>query len=185
MIDYIKLNQAYENKRFYSLQLEVGDLCHQGCIYCYMNALDTQKNTLSDQQIQDLLKDAHKFDITAIEWLGGEPLLRQSIFEHMAMCADLGMRNNVWTGGLPFENDEVLINTAKYTKYGLIAVHISTVDPEIYQKLHPGHSEKELEIILKKIRKLLDLGYPSSQLLNSVTFTGLQNSFDMIKTISR
>jgi radical SAM protein with 4Fe4S-binding SPASM domain len=183
MIDYEKLNQAYENQRFYSLQIEVGDLCYQGCIYCYMNALDIQKNTLSDQQIQNLLKDAHKMGITAIEWLGGEPLLRHSIFEHMAMCADLGMRNNVWTGGLPLKKDEILKKTAKYTKYGLIAIHVSTVDPEIYQKLHPGHSRKELEIILKKIRKLLDLGYPYAQLLNSVTFTGLQASADMIKTI--
>jgi radical SAM protein with 4Fe4S-binding SPASM domain len=183
MIDFERLNKAYENWGFYSLQLEIGDICHQGCIYCYMNALDTQINTLSDQQIQNILKDAIKLYITAIEWLGGEPLLRQSIFEHMAMCSDLGIRNNVWTGGLPFENEEVLINTAKYTKYGLIAVHISTVDKELYKVLHPGHSENELEIILNKIRKLLDMGYPSSQLLNSVTFTGLQTSDDMIETI--
>jgi radical SAM protein with 4Fe4S-binding SPASM domain len=183
MINYEKLNLAYKNKMFYSLQLEVGDLCYQGCIYCYMNALEIQKNTLSDQQIQNLLNDAKKLDITAIEWLGGEPLLRHSIFKHMALSAELGMRNNVWTGGLPLEKDEILSNTAQYTQNGLIAVHVSTVNPEIYQKLHPGHSGKDLDIILKKIRKLLDMGYPSAQLLNSVTFTGLQNSADMIQTI--
>ena len=183
MIDFEKLNKAYNNKRFYSLQLEVGDLCRQGCVYCYMNALDTQINTLSDQLIKSILLDSFKLGITAIEWLGGEPLLRESVFEHMAMCADLGMRNNVWTGGLPFENDNILIKTAKYAKNGLISVHVSTVDPEIYKKLHPGHSKSELEMILNKVRGLLDLGYPPSQILNSVTFTGLQSSEDMIKTI--
>ncbi len=183
MIDYNRLNQAYKNKGFYSLQLEVGDVCHQGCIYCYMNALDTQTNSLSDQQIQTILKDAHRLCITAIEWLGGEPLLRESIFEHMALCADLGIRNNIWTGGLPLKNNDILVKTARYAKNGLISVHVSTVNPELYIILHPGHSENELYLILDKTRDLLNLGYPSIQLLNSVTFTGLQSSEDMIETI--
>jgi radical SAM protein with 4Fe4S-binding SPASM domain len=183
MIDFERLHNAYNHKSFYSLQLEVGDLCHQGCIYCYMNALDTPINTLSDQRIKNILRDSHKLGITAVEWLGGEPLLRTSIFEHMALCADLGMRNNVWTGGLPLKNRDILVKTAQYAKNGLISVHISTVDPELYRILHLGHSAHDLEMILNKIRELMDLGYPSSQLLNSVTFTGLQTSEDMIETI--
>jgi radical SAM protein with 4Fe4S-binding SPASM domain len=184
MIDFEKLNHAYSNNEFYSLQLEVGDLCHQGCIYCYMNALDTPLNTLSDKQIEDILEDAHKIGITAVEWLGGEPLLRTTIFDHMALCADLGMSNNVWTGGLPLENHDILVKTAQYAKNGLISVHASTVNPELYRALHPGHSEHDLELILNKVRELLDLGYPSSQMLNSVTFTGLQTSDDMIETMN-
>ena len=183
MIDYDKLNQAYKNKGFYSLQLEVGDVCHQGCIYCYMNALDTQTNSLSGQQIQNIIKDADKLGITAIEWLGGEPLLRGSIFKHMAFCADLGIRNNVWTGGLPLENNDILVKTAKYAENGLIAVHVSTINPEVYKRLHPRHSENDLHIILNNVRKLLDIGYSSNQLLNSVTLTGLQSSEDMLETI--
>jgi radical SAM protein with 4Fe4S-binding SPASM domain len=183
MIDYHKLNLAYENKAFYSLQLEIGDVCHQGCSYCYMNALDTQTNSLSDQQIRSILKDAYQLGITAVEWLGGEPLLRDSIFEHMKLCADLGIRNNVWTGGLALKNKNILVNTSKYAKNGLISVHVSTINPELYQRLHPGHSQTELYQILHNIRELLDLDYPADQLLNSVTFTGLQSSTDMIETI--
>jgi radical SAM protein with 4Fe4S-binding SPASM domain len=183
MIDYNRLNKAYENKGFYSLQLEIGDVCHQGCIYCYMNALDIQTNSLSDHQIHSILKDAHQLNITAIEWLGGEPLLRKSIFGHMTFCEELGIRNNIWTGGLVLKNKDILVKTARYAKNGLISVHVSTVNPELYQILHPGHSKNELNIILTNIRELLDLGYPSNQLLNSVTFTGLQSSEDMIETM--
>jgi len=184
MIDFEKLLHAYDNEAFYSLQLEVGDLCHQGCIYCYMNALDTPVNTISDRQVTRILKDAHALGITAIEWLGGEPLLRESIFEHMAACADLGMRNNVWTGGLPLENNEILEETARHAKDGLISVHVSTVDPSLYRLLHPGRSERDLELILDKVHDLIDIGYPPSQLLNSVTFTGLQSAEDMIETMN-
>ena len=183
LIDYEKLNSAFESNSFYSLQLEVGDLCYQGCIYCYMNALETQINTLTDHQIKNILKDSYKLNVTAIEWLGGEPLLRKSIFKHMAMASDLGMRNNIWTGGLPFKNDVILKESVKYAKNGLIAVHVSTVNPEVYHTLHPKASRKDLDIILNKVHTILELGYPPSKLLNSVTFTGLQTSEDMIETI--
>jgi radical SAM protein with 4Fe4S-binding SPASM domain len=101
----------------------------------------------------------------------------------MAVCADFGMRNNVWTGGLPLENRDILEKTARYAKNGLISVHVSTVNPSLYKLLHPGRSERDLELILDRVQELIDFGYPSSQLLNSVTFTGLQSAEDMIETM--
>jgi radical SAM protein with 4Fe4S-binding SPASM domain len=183
MIDFERLNKSYKRKGFYALQLEVGDRCHQGCIYCYMNALDTPINTLSDEQIHDILSDAKKLNITAIEWLGGEPLLRSSVFDHMAYARELGMRNNMWTGGLPLKDKNILKKTAECTKYGLISFHLSTIDPQKYEELHPGHLSDEMNSILDSIRGLLNRGYPPGQMLNSVTFTGLQSVEDMIGTI--
>jgi radical SAM protein with 4Fe4S-binding SPASM domain len=183
LIDYDKLNSAYSENGFYALQLEVGDLCYQKCIYCYMNALDTSKNTLSDEQIKNILKDSSELDITAIEWLGGEPLLRKSIFEYMALAADLGFRNNIWTGGLPLSDESLAKNSVKYAKVGLIAIHVSTINPNLYLKLHLGAPKNDLNKIIDNTKRLLDLGYPNEQILNSVTFTGLQSAEDMIETI--
>jgi len=183
LIDHERLSSAYEEEGFYSLQLEIGDLCMQGCIYCYMNALEKEKNTLSDELVDQILEEAHKINITAVEWLGGEPLLRSSVFDHMAHATELGLRNNVWTGGLPLADANTLKNTAKFAQKGLIAFHISTINPALYEGLHPSRSSDDLELILESIGKLLDLGYPPTQLLNSVTFTGLQTADDMIRTI--
>lgn len=183
MIDYKKLNQDYETDGIYALQLEIGDKCHQGCIYCYMNAVEDEKNTLSDGQIKQILLDAKKLGISVIEWLGGEPLLRKSIFSHMLLAQGLGFRNNIWTGGLPFADDFVLNNAAKYANPGLISVHVSTVNPDMYEKLHPNRNKKDLEIILSSVQRLLERDYPSNNILNSVTFTGLQTADDMINTI--
>jgi radical SAM protein with 4Fe4S-binding SPASM domain len=183
MIDYEKLNQDYETDNIYALQLEIGDKCFQGCIYCYMNAVSDEKNTLSDDLIKHIILDSKKLGITAIEWLGGEPLLRKSIFSHMSLAHDLGFKNNVWTGGLPLADDFILENTAKYANPGLISLHVSTVDPTVYENLHPNRTEKDLDLILSAVETLLDLGYSPSNILNSVTFTGLQTSDDMIKTM--
>lgn len=183
LIDFEKLQQAYRAGAVYSLQLEVGDRCEQGCIFCYMNAVPTEKNTLSDSQIQTILHAAREIGITSVEWLGGEPLLRPGIFEHMALAAELGLRNNIWTGGLPLADKKILANSIRYGKNGLISVHISTVNPTTYSKLHPGRAEKNLNTILQAVEEILNRGYPPTQMLNSVTFTGLQSAADMIETI--
>lgn len=183
LIDYDKLEECYKKDNFYSLQLEIGDKCYQSCIYCYMNAVENGLNTLSDKQIKKILLDSKKLGITSVEWLGGEPLLRKSIFSHMRLAQSLGFRNNLWTGGLPLTNNFILKKTIKYTKPGLISVHVSTINPEVYQKLHPERTSKDLELIIKSIEKLLNNDYPASNILNSVTFTGLQTADDMIDTI--
>ncbi|MGC9332222.1 MAG: radical SAM/SPASM domain-containing protein [Bacteroidales bacterium] len=183
MIDFEALNHAYDNYGFYSLQLEVGDKCYQGCIYCYMNAVEATKNELTHEKISGILVDSKKLGITAIEWLGGEPLIRPRIFDFMEQASELGFRNNMWTGGLPFADKGVTKKTAELCRYGLISVHASTVNPDLYEKLHPGRSKNDLKIILNGVEDLLSMGYPPEQLLNSVTFTGLQSSEDMIKTM--
>lgn len=183
MIDYEKLNRDYERDGVYALQLEVGDKCYQGCIYCYMNAVEKEINTLSDKQIKEILIDAKKLEITAIEWLGGEPLIRESIFKHMSTARNLGLRNNVWTGGLPLTDDSIIQKTVKYANPGLISIHVSTINPELYKVLHPNRTIDDLNNILNSVKRLLEFGYPNSSILNSVTFTGFQTSKDMIKTI--
>lgn len=183
MIDIKKLFEAYENDGFYALQLEVGDVCFQSCSYCYMNALIEPKNYLTAQEIFDVLEDSKELGISAIEWLGGEPLLRPEIFEFLEFAKSLGLRNNMWTGGLPLANKEVAQRCAQLCSFGLIAFHLSTLNPKIYDELHPGRSSDDIKTIIAAIEYLLSIGYPSNQLLNSVTFTGYQTSEDMIATI--
>lgn len=183
MIDFEKLYQDYENDNIYSLQLEIGDKCNQNCIYCYMNAVEEEINTLSDDQIKKIIIDAKKLGISVIEWLGGEPLLRKSIFSHMNFAQKLGFRNNIWSGGLPLSDDYILKNTIKYSDSGLISIHVSTVNSDLYEELHPNRSKKDLESIIAGIEKLINSGYSSNNILNSVTYTGLQTAEDMINTI--
>jgi len=183
MIDQLALQKAYASDGIYALQLEVGDRCFQDCVYCYMNALPQQQNTLSDELIVAILEAARALGISAIEWLGGEPLLRESITELLAAARELGLRNNIWTGGLPLTDPHLRQQVAELARHGLVAVHVSTVDPQLYEMLHPHRGADDLAAILMAVRGLLDLGYPAAQMLNSITLTGLQSATDALATI--
>ena len=148
-----------------------------------MNALPVERNNLSDDQIFSVLDDAGEIGITAVEWLGGEPLLRKSILDLMNYSRKMGLRNNLWTGGLPLKDQTIREKVIQLCQNGLISVHVSSVTPEIYKKLHPDNPVDNLHEIIEAVEAMLQAGYPPSQLLNSVTFTGLQPAEDMIKTI--
>jgi uncharacterized radical SAM superfamily Fe-S cluster-containing enzyme len=106
MLDYQRLQEAYDNGSIYSLQLVAGDgCCGLVCSYCYFNALEQPSNTLRDGQILYVLDETSALEMTAVEWLGCEPLLRNSIFDFMERVADFGLRNNMWTGGVPLMLD--------------------------------------------------------------------------------
>jgi radical SAM protein with 4Fe4S-binding SPASM domain len=148
-----------------------------------MNALAAETNTLFDEQIERVLVDAQALGVTAVEWLGGEPLLRGSLFDHMQRARRLGLRNNMWTGGLPLTDPEIRRRTAALCEPGLIAVHVSTVDPEVYHRLHPTRNRDDLAYLLEGVAATLALGYPAERMLNSITFTGLQSAADAIAAI--
>lgn len=178
-----RLTQAFDSDGVYALQLEVNDACAQGCVYCYMNALPEARVVLSDKEIDAVLKDAAKLDVTAVEWLGGEPLDRPGIFGFMARASDLGMRNNIWTGGLALARPDILEQAVDAAKDGLISVHLSTLDRGLYERTHPGRSAGDIDTILAAVEGALARGYPAERMLNSVTYTGLQPPEDMVRTI--
>ena len=183
MIDVDLLTRAFEEDRFYSLQLEVGDICHQGCVYCYMNALDETRNALSAEVIFGILDDAKQAGMAAIEWLGGEPLLRPDIFSFLQRAEELGLRNNMWTGGLPLADRDTARRVAGLCMHGLISIHLTTRDRALYERMHPDRSASDIDDILRGVRHVLDAGYPPEQLLNSMTYTGLQPAEDLIGTM--
>ncbi len=183
MIDFAALHAAYERDGVYALQLEVNDACNQGCVYCYMNALPEPEQALGDEEIISVLDDASALGVTAIEWLGGEPLDRIGVFEVMEYARGLGLRNNVWTGGLPLIHGQVAEATARLCAEGLISVHLSTLDSELYESMHPGRTADDMAAILLGVERLIESGYPADQILNSMTLTGFQTAEDAIATI--
>lgn len=101
----------------------------------------------------------------------------------MEHALKLGLRNNIWTGGLPLSDDKLVERCADLARNGLISVHLSTIDPILYEQLHPGRTRDDIKTVIDGVKRLINMGYPPSRILNSVTLTGLQPPEDMIRTI--
>ena len=183
LINWQKLQDLYQRDLVYAFQLEINDVCEQGCEYCYMNAPTIRRGRLSSDTLRAVISDAADMEIYCIEWLGGEPLLREDVFKLMAFASDKGLRNNMWTGGLPLSDEETARKCVELTQGGLISIHLSTLNPEIYQKSHPTRPIDDMYKIIEGVENCLNAGKPPEIMMNSTTLTSHSTAEDMINII--
>jgi radical SAM protein with 4Fe4S-binding SPASM domain len=173
----------FREKRLYALQVESTDACGQGCLYCYSGSTPTEHAGLTSSEIRDLLDDAASLEIRAIDWLGGDPLERRDWHELMLLARTRGLLNNVWTSGLPLRQPGVASRVLEATEGGFVSVHVDSLDPQVYARLHRGGDAHNISRIIEGVDALLALGKRPDQMINCITFTSLQPAEDAIATM--
>ena len=153
----------FEQKRLYALQIETTDACHQGCIYCYAGSTPQESYGLASHEIRGLLEDAAALEIRAIDWLGGDPLVRPDWYELMQYARSLGIINNVWTSGLPLKNKQIAAQVNEVTDGGFVSVHVDSITPEVYVQLHRGGNDHYIDAIVEGVNMVSRHTKPNSQ----------------------
>lgn len=174
----------FREKRLYSLQIESIDACNQGCIYCYAGSMPKLKLGLTSEEIRSLLEDLVELGVRAVEWLGGDPLLRPDWYELLQYARSLGFINNVWTSGIPLGNKKVAEKVLETTEGGFVSVHVDSINPDIYQKLHPRGDVRNIEKIIAGVDNLLAGGKSPENMINCIAYTSLQGPEDAIDTMT-
>lgn len=180
--DYAEEIKYFEECRIYTIQIESNLACPQGCLYCYASSDNAPIQELPREDIITILNSAAKMKVRAIDWLGGDPLLRKDWYSLMKYAIKKGLKNSIWTSGIPLENKEVARKAVEVTIGGFISVHLDTLDEQIYQRLHTGNSKKKISSILKGVDNVQSLGKKPEEMINCITFTKLVAN-DARKTI--
>ena len=173
----------FESNMIYAMQIESTDACDQGCIYCYAGSTPLERHGLTSDEIRGLLSDAAALEIRAIDWLGGDPLLRRDWYELMVEARSLGLINNVWTSGLPLADEEVARRVVEVTEEGFISVHVDSITPEVYARLHRGGHPENIATITAGVDLLVRLGKPADRMINCITYTARQGPEDAADTM--
>jgi radical SAM protein with 4Fe4S-binding SPASM domain len=173
----------FHEKRLFTLQLESTDACQQGCLYCYAGSTSKETRGLASSEIRALLEEAAHLEVRAIDWLGGDPLARPDWYALMEYARELGLTNNVWTSGLPLHDRDVAGMVTEVTDGGFVSVHVDSMVPETYARLHRGGNPQNIATIVQGVDNLLDAGKAPDQMINCITLTALQPSRDVIETM--
>jgi radical SAM protein with 4Fe4S-binding SPASM domain len=120
-----------------------------------------------------LLEAAAKMGVRAIDWLGGDPLLRKDWYDLMKHARELGLTNNIWTSGIPLENKYTAKQAVEVTENGFISIHLDTLDERIYGQLHSGDPYRKIQSILKGVENVQSMGKNPENMINCITFTKL------------
>lgn len=169
--DHIGEKKYFEECKVYTVQIESNLACPQGCLYCYASAENATLKELPGEEIISIIDSAASMEVRAIDWLGGDPLLRKDWYELMKHAMDSGLTNNIWTSGIPLENHKVAEKAVEISEGGFISVHLDSLDEKIYHKLHRGEPGKKIQAILKGVDNVQSLGKNPRNMINCITFT--------------
>lgn len=130
----------------YHIVWEVTTRCNLNCLHCYASSVDSPKNELSTIESKRLLEQIASIEeFRMIVITGGEPLLRNDIFELIEYAGKLGFR-------IVFSTNGTLLTpriAKDLVKMGVVNFSISLdgSTPEAHENIRrkPGCFEKALE----------------------------------------
>jgi radical SAM protein with 4Fe4S-binding SPASM domain len=181
--DYQELIRYFEENKVYTIQIESNLACEQGCLYCYASSDYDKEKEMDTEIVKRVLNNALEMGIKAVDWLGGDPLLRNDWYELMTYAMKLGLKNNIWTSGLPLAEMDVAKKVVEVSEGGFISVHLDTFDEELYENLHTGNPQKKISAIIKGVDNLLNLGKDPNFMFNCITFTKVLANEDIRQTM--
>ena len=79
--DHAEVIRFFEKNLVYAVQIESCLSCEGGCRYCYASAHNPLSAELPAASIHRILHEVKEAGVRAIDWLGGDPLMRKDWYE--------------------------------------------------------------------------------------------------------
>ncbi|MFA7115123.1 MAG: radical SAM protein [Candidatus Omnitrophota bacterium] len=118
---YRDLYRLANNKRFpLKVLFEITYKCNFNCVHCY-NVKNNKRKEIKTDEVKQILKQLARAGCFHVGFTGGEPLLREDIFEILEFTKSLGLRITILTNGY-------LIDKKTADKISKLGVNLNKVD---------------------------------------------------------
>jgi len=153
--------------------------CNLDCVHCYSSAGSKDPSGVLDtEQSKSFIRDLADFGVPVILFSGGEPLLREDIFELANFAREQGIRTALSTNGTLISKDIAReINNASFAEVGISIDGIGAINDKFRRK------KGAYKAALQGIRNCITLGLRVSLRL---TITGCNHTeipaiFDLVE----
>ena len=100
--------------------------CNLSCIHCYADSENkAYPNELTGDEAQKMIRDLGEFGAPVLLFSGGEPLVRDDIFDHAELARSLGIRPVISTNGTLIT--EKLAWRIKDTGFGYVGISLDGI----------------------------------------------------------
>ena len=135
------------------LILEITNRCNLNCIHCSVRANERLGNELTTTEWKNLITTLAEMGVEAVGLSGGEPLLREDVFDLANHALNQGLLVGLCTNGLLLNREIV----KKIKKMNLdVQISIDGSKPLYHDKIR--NREGSLEKLLEKVRLLREEG---------------------------
>jgi radical SAM protein with 4Fe4S-binding SPASM domain len=146
-IEYIPYQRSFHRYPILS-ELALTYRCNAACLFCYVNCPHTKSQEITTEEAQfiiRIIKETAK--VPSISFTGGEPTLRNDLFELIHYARQQQLRVNLITNGIIITKDYAM----NLKKAGLNSAQVSleSSDESIHDALtsHPGSFQKTIKAL--------------------------------------
>jgi len=101
--------------------------CNLKCIHCYADSDNKfYPNELSFEEAQAMIRDLAEFGAPVLLFSGGEPLIREDMYEHAALAKELGIRPVISTNGTLIT--EKVAQRIKEVDFGYVGISLDGIN---------------------------------------------------------
>lgn len=101
--------------------------CNLSCIHCYASSENKEyANELSTEEIQRVIRDIGEFGAPVFLFSGGEPFIREDMYDNAALAKSLGIRPVISTNGTLIT--EKVAERIKETGFGYVGISLDGID---------------------------------------------------------
>ena len=166
-----------KNQFFYpfKVNLEITQNCNLKCKFCYLEHKQYSQvpsQNLSVNKIKQIIDELKKTNVQVVNLFGGEPFLREDIFEIIKYIKEKDMEVNINSNGILLTKEII----TKLKALGVYCIHISLdgATPKTYGLMR---NENTFNLVLKNIKNARDVGISLG-----INFTATRLNFmDMLK----
>jgi len=123
----------------------VTNACNLSCPHCYRDAGEKREEELNTQEAKMLLQQISQAGFKIMIFSGGEPLMREDIFELVEYAQKLGLRPVFGTNGTLISSE--IANKLKSSGAAAMGISLDSISPEKHDKFRgvPGSFQKTLD----------------------------------------
>jgi len=130
----INFNNFQKRKRMpFVGQLELTYRCNYDCVHCYCKGILNEKDELTTKQWKKIINEIHKQGCIFLCITGGEPLLREDLFEIYSYAKEKGFLISLFTNGSLFTKK--IISFFKKKPPLSIEVTLNGIKSSTYEKI--------------------------------------------------
>lgn len=160
--------EAINQVRPYVLEIEPTNKCAASCAWCLSSSRVVDTTTMPKEKFKEVLDDSYDLGVRYVSWSGGDPILHPDWYELVSYAGEKGMTGVFLTSGM-LTRDNIKGLCALEGVLDSVSVHISTINPSIYARVH--NNPKTLEVRMAGYRNLLEAGYPADKITTIITLT--------------
>lgn len=168
-LDVSERIKAFQQRKLYSVELEITNTCNLSCKYCYASA-NKKKVCLDETVVIKILEAMQREGMKEVGWIGGEPLLVPELFQWMSLASERGLTNVLYTNGLLID-EACARKLIRHCGNGRIVIHLDATDYEHWAEGQLRPSRKKFELNLHALERLVDAGCPGERVIMSTPLT--------------